>query len=107
MNSNYKIVVLIPCRSGSKSLPNKNIMSYKNLPLFVHSIKVAQELSNIISEVIFQDNPVNIEPITKIRIPVSSIFRRPKISDNFPLIGMVIVELKRYAVTTQLSSESP
>jgi len=51
MNFNKKIVVLIPCRSGSKTLPNKNIMLYKNLPLFVHSIKVAQELSNIINEI--------------------------------------------------------
>ena len=42
-----KIVALIPCRSGSKGLPNKNIKLYQNLPLFVHSIKIAQEFDNI------------------------------------------------------------
>ena len=38
------VVVLIPCRSGSKTLLDKNIKLYRGLPLFVHSIKVAQEL---------------------------------------------------------------
>lgn len=37
-----KIGVLIPARSGSKSLPNKNIKEYHGHPLLAHSIFVAQ-----------------------------------------------------------------
>ena len=36
-----KIVALIPARSGSKELINKNIKEYKGIPLLVHSINVA------------------------------------------------------------------
>lgn len=35
------IVALIPARSGSKELKNKNILNYKKLPLIAHSINVA------------------------------------------------------------------
>lgn len=34
-----RIIALIPARSGSKGLPDKNIMNYKGAPLMVHSIK--------------------------------------------------------------------
>lgn len=37
-----KIIAVIPARSGSKSLKNKNIHFYKNKPLIYHSIKIAQ-----------------------------------------------------------------
>lgn len=38
-----KIGVLVPARSGSKSLPNKNIKEYHGHPLLAHSIFVAQK----------------------------------------------------------------
>ena len=38
---NYNIVALIPCRSGSKGIIDKNIKIYKELPLMVHSINIA------------------------------------------------------------------
>ena len=38
-----KIIAVIPARSGSKSLKNKNIFNYKNRPLIFHSIKLAQQ----------------------------------------------------------------
>jgi CMP-N-acetylneuraminic acid synthetase len=37
------IVALIPCRSGSKGLPNKNIKIYNGLPLIAHSILLAKK----------------------------------------------------------------
>ena len=37
------IIALIPARSGSKGIPNKNIKLYKGLPLMVHSINIAKE----------------------------------------------------------------
>ena len=38
-----KILVIIPARSGSKGLPNKNILNVKGLPMLVRSIKQAKE----------------------------------------------------------------
>lgn len=36
-----KIIAIIPARSGSKGIPDKNIKIYKSLPLIAHSIKLA------------------------------------------------------------------
>jgi CMP-N,N'-diacetyllegionaminic acid synthase len=41
MKLDLKIIALIPARSGSKTLPNKNIKLYKGIPLLAHSIKIA------------------------------------------------------------------
>lgn len=43
MNNNYNIVALIPCRSGSKGIIDKNIKIYKGIPLMAHSIKIASQ----------------------------------------------------------------
>ena len=41
-NIDIEILCIIPARSGSKGIPNKNIKEFKGLPLLVHSIKQAQ-----------------------------------------------------------------
>ena len=51
MLGSYKIIAIIPARSGSKEIPNKNIMNYKGAPLMVHSILQGLE-SKYIDEVI-------------------------------------------------------
>ena len=38
---NKKILAIIPARSGSKSIKDKNITLYKGKPLIYHSIKTA------------------------------------------------------------------
>ena len=35
------IIAIIPARSGSKGIPDKNIKLYKGIPLLAHSIKIA------------------------------------------------------------------
>jgi len=40
---NKKILCIIPARSGSKGIPNKNIKLFKGLPLLAWSIKQAKE----------------------------------------------------------------
>lgn len=45
------VVALIPARSGSKGIPNKNIKHYKNIPLICHSINIAKE-SKYINDII-------------------------------------------------------
>lgn len=47
MNDNFKIVALIPARSGSKGIINKNIKLYKGIPLIGHSIKLALQCKYI------------------------------------------------------------
>ena len=41
------IIAIIPARSGSKGIVNKNIKIYKNYPLLVHSINIAKECKYI------------------------------------------------------------
>lgn len=42
-----KIWVIIPARSGSKGIKNKNIKKFLNIPLFIHSINFAKKLKFI------------------------------------------------------------
>jgi N-acylneuraminate cytidylyltransferase len=42
-NKKLNIVALIPARSGSKGIIDKNIKLYKGLPLIAHSINIAKE----------------------------------------------------------------
>ena len=42
-----KILAIIPARSGSKSIKDKNIVSYKGKPLLAHSVLVAKKSSKI------------------------------------------------------------
>ena len=39
-----KILVIIPARSGSKGLPNKNILTLNDKPLMHYTIEVAKEV---------------------------------------------------------------
>lgn len=45
--SEKKILGYIPARSKSKGLKNKNILLFKNKPLFYHSIDFAKKLNNV------------------------------------------------------------
>lgn len=48
MNEPNLLYVLIPARSGSKGVKNKNIKMYRGLPLLVHSIQTALQCSQYI-----------------------------------------------------------
>lgn len=50
------IHVLIPARSGSKSIPHKNIRPYRNYPLFFHSIQLALSSPRISRVVVSTDS---------------------------------------------------
>lgn len=51
LNKNMKIIVIIPARSGSKSLPNKNILPLNGKPLVYYSVSYALK-SEIVDKVI-------------------------------------------------------
>lgn len=53
----YTIYTIIPARGGSKSLPMKNILPYKGLPLITHSIKQSLACSLITKTIVTTDHP--------------------------------------------------
>ena len=72
-----KILAIIPARSGSKSIPNKNILDFSGLPLIAHSIIQAKN-SQFINRVIVStdsDKYAKIASIYGAEVP----FIRPKI----------------------------
>ncbi|MDB2652069.1 acylneuraminate cytidylyltransferase family protein [Candidatus Pelagibacter bacterium] len=71
------IVAIIPARSGSKSIKDKNIILYKNKPLIYHSIKIAIK-SKLVNRVIVSTDSIKYAKLsTKFGAEVP--FLRPKI----------------------------
>ena len=70
------IVAIIPARSGSKSIKDKNIIKYKNKPLIYHSIKIALK-SKFIDRVIVSTDSKKYAEISK-KIGAEVPFLRPK-----------------------------
>lgn len=81
MNSR-KIVAIIPARSGSKSIKDKNIIPYKGKPLIYYSIKTALQ-SKLIDKVIVSTDSKKYQKISE-RLGAEAPFLRPKkySSDN-------------------------
>lgn len=69
------IVAIIPARSGSKSLANKNILSFLGEPLIAHSIKFAKS-SSMISRVIFDSDNVEYNKIA-VEYGAEVLYQRP------------------------------
>jgi len=62
LKTNLKIVALIPARSGSKGIKNKNIKLYKGIPLLAHSIKIGLE-SEYIKDVYVSTDSIEYQEI--------------------------------------------
>jgi len=74
------IVALVPARSGSKGIENKNIKIYKNKPLIVHSIEIALK-SNYIHDVYVSTDSNEYKNIA-IEYGAKVIIRPKEISDD-------------------------
>tara|TARA_A100001388_G_C28693293_1_gene462396 strand:+ start:146 stop:835 length:690 start_codon:yes stop_codon:yes gene_type:complete len=59
-----EVWAIIPARSGSKGVKNKNIRNLGGKPLLVHSIEIALK-SNLISRVILDTDSINYQDIGK------------------------------------------
>ena len=57
MYKNNKILVVIPARSGSKGVKNKNIKKIKNKPLLSHSIYYAKKCKFVDEVIVSTDSP--------------------------------------------------
>lgn len=64
-NINKDVVAIIPARSGSKGIKNKNIKSVAGFPLMAYSV-IAAKLSKEISRVIISTNSIEYAEIAKI-----------------------------------------
>lgn len=56
-----KVFALIPARSGSKSLKDKNIQNFLGMPLFLHSIKVAQSCDQVYKVFLSTDSKLYVD----------------------------------------------
>jgi CMP-N-acetylneuraminic acid synthetase len=52
-----KVLALVPARSGSKSIPHKNIQSFRGKPLLVHSVEQAVAAKNVDRVLVSTDSP--------------------------------------------------
>lgn len=78
---NIKIIAVIPARSGSETIKNKNIILYKGRPLIYHSIKLALNSKMIDRVIVSTDSKKYAKLSTKLGAEVP--FLRPtKISQN-------------------------
>ena len=71
-----KILTIIPARSGSKSIKNKNILPYKGKPLIYHTIK-ASKASKFINRVLVSTDSKNYQNLA-IKFGAEAPFLRPK-----------------------------
>lgn len=76
-----KVLAIIPARSGSKSIKDKNIKIYKGKPLLAHSIDIAKR-SSIIDKIIVSTDSKKYKKISE-KFGAEVPFLRPKkISSN-------------------------
>jgi CMP-N,N'-diacetyllegionaminic acid synthase len=52
-----EVLALIPARSGSKGIPNKNVRPFRGIPMLAHSIRHAHESSLVTRTIISTDSP--------------------------------------------------
>ena len=69
------IVALIPARSGSKGIPNKNIKNICGNPLIAYSIRVAQK-SKLIDRIIVSTDSQKYADIAKFYVFVRICYNR-------------------------------
>ena len=74
--SNFKIISIIPARSGSQRIRNKNILKFKNKPLIAHSILQSLK-SKFISRTIVSTDSLKYAEISK-KYGAEVPFLRPK-----------------------------
>ena len=74
IKSTKRIIVFIPARGGSKTVPGKNIKDFAGKPLIVHSIEYALN-SNLVQEVFVSTNDSKISKIS--RDAGANIIKRP------------------------------
>lgn len=94
-----KILVIIPARSGSKVLPNKNILKLKNKPLIHYTIEVARKVFD--DKIIrFSTDCEKIKSIAeKTGLKVGSLRPKKLAKDNTSSYDVIMHEINNYEKT--------
>lgn len=97
MISKNKIIALIPARSGSRGLKNKNIIKLNNIPLIAWTIKSALK-SKKIDKILIDSDSKKILNISKKFNTNSFIIHRPKklALDKTPISDVIINSLSKF-----------
>jgi len=95
MVTKNKILAIIPARSGSKGIPNKNIRNFCGKPLLAYPIEVAKK-SGVFDRIIVDTDSEEIAKIGK-RFGAQVPYLRPKqlATDNSVVIDAVLLLLER------------
>ena len=82
MSKEYRLLALIPARSGSKRLKNKNILKLGGKPLIAHAI-IAAKKSKIFDKIILSTDSKKYASIGKKFGAEVPFLRPPKFSTSF------------------------
>ena len=91
-----KCLCIIPARSGSKRIKNKNIIKINNKPLIYYTIKFAKKLK-FVDEIIFSSDSKNYINIAK-KYGVKNLHLRPKFlsGDSARTIDVIKHEINKF-----------
>lgn len=90
-----KCLCIIPARSGSKRIKNKNIIKFNNKPLIYYTIQFAKKL-NFVNKIIFSSDSNKYLNLAK-KYKISNLTLRPKkiSNDNSQTIDVIKYELEK------------
>lgn len=93
-----RTLFIIPARYGSKGLPGKNIRTLGEDPLFIHSIKYAEEIKNDDDVICFASNDLKALDIAN-EYGYATDYKRPDAlsEDNTPTEDVILDVIKFYA----------
>ena len=94
-------IAIIPCRSGSESISNKNIQKLLGTELFVHSINFAKKL-NFIDEIYCLTDSKNYAKIALFNGAKVPYLRSKKTSNNNSMEEDVLFEFYNYHINNNL-----
>ena len=95
-------LVIIPARSGSKGLPNKNILNLNNKPLISYTILAAKKVFDVKNIIVSTDcKKIKIES-ERLGIRVNSLRPDFLATDEASSLDVILYELKKY---TKMNAE--
>lgn len=95
MINNKKVLAIIPARSGSKGLPNKNIKLLSGKPLVCWPIEAAQNCPEIDKIIVSTDSEEIAAIVTKAGINVTSLRPKNLASDTAKSSDVILHELEQ------------
>ena len=96
-----KILYLIPARGGSKGIPGKNIKLLNGIPLIVHTINVARELSTDEFICVSTDDPAIVAVVNSVGLSVPFI-RPAELATDTASSNEVLLHALHYYETNQI-----